>query len=304
MSSIDFTFRGQDAVEISARKWESAHLPQKGAVQILHGAAEHCLRYERFATLLNANGYAVYANDHRGHGPKAFQSGKLGVAGSDAWNSFAKDARQLTEIIRKENATLPIFLFGHSMGSMLTQDYITRWGADLKGAVLCGTAGIMPGLDAVVQYMKQAALAAPNEPSMAFAQSFASYNQPFGPGKTGFEWLSRDEMEVQKYADDPACGFPFSNELAHDFLKGLLDLWRPEKEALIPKDLPILVISGEKDPVGGNTLAVLPLLERYQSYGMKNLVQKFYPDARHELLNEINREEVQRDILAWLNQWC
>jgi alpha-beta hydrolase superfamily lysophospholipase len=304
MSDTTFTFTSPDKVEIFVRKWASLGGMPKGAVQIAHGAAEHSQRYERLAQFLNAGGYVVYANDHRGHGRTALRSGKLGVAGADAWNGFVKDAGQLTDIVRRDYPISPIFFFGHSMGSLIAQDCMARWGAEFTGVILCGTTGFLPGLDALVSHMGQAAQTAADEPSTVFGQIFASFNAPFAPGKTAFEWLSRDESEVQKYVTDPLCGFLFSNGLAYEFLKGLRELWKPEKEARIPKSLPILVISGDKDPVGGNTLGITPLLERYKSMGMQNLTRKFYPDARHEILNETNRDEVQRDILSWLNKWC
>jgi alpha-beta hydrolase superfamily lysophospholipase len=304
MSDTTFTFTSPDKVEIFVRKWASPSGLPKGAVQIAHGAAEHSQRYERFAKFLNAGGYVVYANDHRGHGQTALRAGKLGVAGADAWNGFVKDARQLNDIIRRDYPNSPVFLFGHSMGSLIAQDYMTRWGADLRGVVLCGTTGFLPGLDALVAHMEQAARTAADEPSAVFGQIFASFNAPFAPGKTGFEWLSRDESEVQKYVTDPLCGFMLSNGLAYEFLKGLRELWKPEKEAHIPKGLPILVISGDKDPVGGNTLGITPLLDRYKTLGVQNMTYRFYRDARHEILNETNRDEVQRDVLAWLNKWC
>lgn len=304
MPDTTFTFTSPDQVEIFVRKWDSPGGIPKGAVQIAHGAAEHSQRYARLAQLLNAGGYVVYANDHRGHGQTALRAGKLGVAGADAWNGFVKDARQLTDIIRRDYPNSPVFLFGHSMGSLIAQDYMARWGADLTGVVLCGTTGFLPGLDALVAHMEQAAQTAPDGPSTVFGQIFASFNAPFAPGKTGFEWLSRDESEVQKYVTDPLCGFMLSNGLAYEFLKGLRELWKPEKEARIPKALPILVISGDQDPVGGNTLGITPLLERYKSMGVQNMTHKFYRDARHEILNETNRDEVQRDVLAWLNKWC
>jgi alpha-beta hydrolase superfamily lysophospholipase len=301
MPQSTFTLSAPDRVEIFIHKWAAVG-PLKGVVQIAHGAAEHSSRYDRFARFLNASGYAVYAQDHRGHGRTAV-SGKLGVAGPGAWNHFVRDSKQLTDRIKKENANSPVFFFGHSMGSLIAQDYIARWGKELKGAVLCGTTGVIPGLEAVVAHMELMARAAADEPSAAFGQMFASFNAPFAPAKTGFEWLSRDEAEVQKYVDDPLCGFQFSNGLAYEFLKGLLEIWKPEKEARIPKDLPIFVISGEKDPVGGNTGSILPLLERYKALGIKNLSHKFYPDARHEILNETNRKEVQDDVLGWLKKW-
>jgi alpha-beta hydrolase superfamily lysophospholipase len=137
-------------------------------------------------------------------------------------------------------------------------------------------------------------------PSAVFIGMFASFNQAFEPIRTGFEWLSRDEAEVQKYVDDPWCGFPFSNGLVMDMFKGAGDIWVPENEARIPKDLPLLVVSGDMDPAGGNTAAVTPLVERYRANGMRAVTVKFYPQARHEILNETNRDEVQRDILNWI----
>ena len=131
---------------------------------------------------------------------------------------------------------------------------------------------------------------------------FAGFNEPFAPTRTGFEWLSHDEAEVQKYVDDPWCGFAFSNQLVADFFKGLVELWRPENEARIPKDLPLLIFSGALDPVGGNTEGVKELVRRYQALSIRNIELIFYPGARHEALNETNRDQVQQDIVRWLDQ--
>ena len=140
----------------------------------------------------------------------------------------------------------------------------------------------------------------PEKPSELFASMFASFAEPFPPVKTGFEWLSRDEAEVQKYVDDSFCGFPFSNALVLELFKGGKVMWSAEEEAKIPKDLPIYMIAGEKDPVGGFSAAVMQLIERYQQLGLTNVTYKFYPDARHEVLNETNRDEVQLDVLKWM----
>ncbi len=232
MPQSTFRLAAPDHVDIFVHKWAVSG-PVKGIVQIAHGAAEHGGRYDRFARFLNEAGYGVYAQDHRGHGRTAV-SWKLGIAGPGAWNQFVRDSKQLTDRIKKDHPNSPVFFFGHSMGSLIAQDYIARWGKEVRGVVLCGTTGVIPGLEAVVAHMDQMARAGADEPSAAFGQMFASFNAPFGPGKTGFEWLSRDEAEVQKYVDDPLCGFQFSNGLAYEFLKGLFDLWKPEKEARIP----------------------------------------------------------------------
>jgi alpha-beta hydrolase superfamily lysophospholipase len=302
MSNTTFTFTTPDHVEIFVRKWAPGAGAPKAAVQVAHGGSEHSGRYERFAQFLSAAGFVVYATDHRGHGETAQRSGKLGIGGEDAWNGMVKDQKQLTDIIRNEHPNLPIFLFGHSLGSLLAQDYVERWGMDLKGVVLSGTTGVFPGLDGLITAFEQAAQgAAADEPSAAIGQMFASLNAPFAPAKTGFEWLSRDEAEVQKFVNDPWCGVLPSNGFARDFLKGMRDMWQLEKEARIPKNLPFLVVSGSLDTFGGNTQAVMPLIERYRSYGIQDLTYKFYPEARHEVLNEVNRDEVQQDVLDWLN---
>jgi alpha-beta hydrolase superfamily lysophospholipase len=272
-------------------------------VLIAHGASEYSARYARFAEALNQAGYVVYAPDHRGHGGTAGTLDKAGWAGPDGWNGIVRDLKQLADQIKAENPGLPLFLFGHSMGSFLAQRYIQLWGSDLRGAVLSGSSGIIPGLEDLLPVMAAAEAGdAASQPSAAFGAMFAGFNEPFKPATTGFEWLSRDPAEVQKYFDDPWCGFPFSNQLAGDMMRGLAEVWQPANEAKIPPDLPLLVFSGAQDPVGGQTLAVQELVRRYRENGMANIEVKFYPEGRHEMLNETNRDEVQQDVIAWLDR--
>ncbi len=302
MITHTFTLKTPDGLDVFVYKWSpEAEIKPKAVVQIAHGAAEHALRYERFARFLTDAGYLVYANDHRGHWKTAGTREKAGIAGEDGWNAMVRDVRQLTEIIRQENPGLPIFFFGHSMGSLIAQQYMQHWGRDLKGVILSGTFGALGDANAILAMVEQEAQAnGYDAPSAVFGSMFASFNQPFQPAKTGFEWLSRDEAEVQKYVDDPWCGFPFSNRLVLDFFKGAQEIWKAENEAKIPKDLPILIASGDQDPAGGNTVSVNMLVERYRGQGLKNITVKFYPGARHEILNEINRDEVHQDILNWM----
>jgi alpha-beta hydrolase superfamily lysophospholipase len=304
MQATTFTFKATDGPEIFVYKWSpDAGTKPKAAVQIAHGAAEHALRYERFAGYLTKAGYVVYANDHRGHGKTAGDLKKAGIAGPDGWNGIMRDMHQLSDIIRQENPGLPLIFFGHSMGSLIAQNYIENWGDELKGAVLTGTFGSLGGDPAAIVAMCEQEVQANGEdaPSQLFANMFVGFNQPFRP-KTGFEWLSRDEAEVQKYVDDPWCGFPFSNRLVIDFFNGAAHIWSPENEARIPKELPLLIASGELDPAGGNGASVKELVDRYRANGMTNIQIKFYPQARHEILNETNRDEVQRDIMAWMDR--
>lgn len=303
MKKSTFTFTDPDGFHIFVYKWTPDEgVTPRAAVQIAHGAAEHALRYEDFARFLTDHGFVVYANDHRGHGETAGSLENLGWAGEDGWNGIMKDVHQLSEIIRQEYPDLPLFFFGHSMGSLIAQQYIQNWGDELKGAVLSGTFSSL-GDDmaaSVALAEKMVEEEGPRAPSMLLAQMFGAFNQAFQPAKTGFEWLSRDEAVVQQYVDDPKCGFPFSNQLVADFFKGGLETWKEENEAKIPKDLPILMISGSMDPAGGNTVSVKQLADRYRRHGVRNLKVIFYPEARHEVLNEINREEVYRDVLEWI----
>ncbi len=303
MRSTTFTFKSPDGPEVFVYQWApDGGIKPKAVVQIAHGAAEHAGRYARFGAFLAQAGYVVYADDHRGHGKTAGVLRKAGIAGPDGWNGMLRDVRQLNQIIRQENPGLPVFFFGHSMGSLIAQQYIQNWGSELKGAILSGTFGSL-GVDpaAVVAMGEQAAQAQGDDaPSQIFMGMFANFNQAFEPVKTGFEWLSRDEAEVQKYFDDPWCGFPFSNRLVIDMFKGAGSIWAAENETRIPKRLPLLVISGEMDPAGGNTASVKLLVERYRGLGMQEITVKFYPQARHEILNETNRDEVQQDIANWM----
>ncbi len=297
-----FTFRDPDGFEIFVYKWApDAGIPTKAAVQIAHGAAEHALRYERLARFLNQAGYVVYANDHRGHWKTAGAMETASKCGPDGWDGIVNDAKQLSEIIKEENPGLPFFFFGHSMGSMIGQDYAQRWGDQIDGLVLSGTFGSLgdtDGLLAIVEgAIEQQGI---DHPSELFVQMFAGFNEPYEL-KTGFEWLSRDEAEVQKYVDDPWCGFPFTNGMVLELFKGAKGMWTPENEARIPKDLPIYVFSGAQDPAGGNTLSVKDLVGRYQASGIRDITVKFYEGGRHEMLNETNRDEVHQDVLAWLD---
>ena len=303
MRSSTFTFTSGDGQQVFAYQWAPQDgVKPKAVVQIAHGAAEHAGRYARLGGFLADAGYLVVANDHRGHGRTAGDLKTAGIAGPDAWNGFLRDARQLNELIRQQHPGVPVFFFGHSMGSLIAQQFIQEWGGELRGAVLSGTFGSLgPDPAVLLPMIEQAAEAAPDAPSQIFIGMFTTFNQAFEPVKTGFEWLSRDEAEVQKYMDDPWCGFVFSNRLVMDMFRGAYRIWSAQNEARIPKDLPLLVVSGDMDPAGGNTASVTQLVERYRALGLRKVTLKFYPQARHEILNETNRDEVQHDILAWLD---
>jgi alpha-beta hydrolase superfamily lysophospholipase len=289
-----------DATSLAVHRWPVVPASAKAVVMIVHGASEHAARYDRFARFLNQNGYAVYAMDLRGHGGTRLRSGALLDAGPDAWNHFVEDQKLLRDVIVREYPGKKVVFFGHSMGSGIAQDYMTRYGHSIDAYILSGSF-YGPALpDEVLQAADDAAAKAPLEPSPMFAGLFAGFNKPFSD-KPGFEWLSRDPAEVAKYVHDPLCGKPFGNELTRDFFRGLSRMRAPEVEARIPTGLRIHIVSGDQDPVGDNTKGLMALIERYRVLGLTRVTYKFYPQARHELLNETNRDEVQGDLLGWLD---
>ncbi len=298
-----FTFTGADGQKIAAYSWVPAD-PAKAVVQIAHGASEHAARYGRLADRLVASGYAVYAQDHRAHGRTADEYGRFGVARPGGWEAIIDDTHRLTEHVKGEHPGAPIVLFGHSMGSFIAQAYLQRWGDELAGLVLSGTAGGL-GLDDAMMGMILGLGEGDgaDQPSEVFGAMFAGFNEPFhADGATGFEWLSRDEAEVQKYVADPWCGFPLSNGYVADMLGGTAAMWTDEAESAIRRDLPIYVMSGEHDPVGGeNVQSVRDLVARYEALGAGPISVKLYPDGRHEMLNELNRDEVEADLVAWID---
>jgi alpha-beta hydrolase superfamily lysophospholipase len=292
------SFRAADGAEVHYRYWAGSASP-RAVVQIVHGAAEHSGRYDRFAKALVGQGYAVYATDHRGHGRTRVRSGQLGDAGPDAWNRFVQDEQQLSQRIRQANPGAKLVLFGHSLGSFIAQDYITRRPELIDAVVLSGTSYGPPPPKELLTGLDGAAKAEPLGASAFWAGLFKDFSKPF-TGQPGFEWLSRDAAEVQKYQQDPQAGFALSNELVRDIFQGFVPLRDPATEARIPRSLPVLVIQGSLDPVGVNLKGTQALLDRYQALGLMRVSHKFYEGARHEVLNETNRDEVTRDVLDWL----
>ena len=297
-----FTFVDADGWEIFVRCWRPADGLPKGVVQIVHGVADHSGRYDRFARFLNAAGYIVYANDHRGHGNTAKVRSKFGIAGHDGWNAMVRDLKQLSDLVRSEHPRLPLFLFAHSLGSLMAQQYLQNWGGELRGAILSGTLGSLTNLDERLAMIEPQAVGETAERASAvFTALQASFNKPFElSGETWLDWLSRDVEEVRKYVADPFCRVAVCNQLAAEILREAKHIWSDERESQIPRELPLLLIAGDADPVGENTASVQALIDRYRGHGITKIASKFYPDARHELLNELNREEVQQDVLNWL----
>jgi alpha-beta hydrolase superfamily lysophospholipase len=294
------SFAASDGVTVWYRRWLPAGRP-RDVVQIVHGAAEHSGRYDRFAQALVRDGHAVYATDHRGHGRTRLRSGATGDAGPDGWNRMVEDEIAFSQRLREAHPGAKLVLFGHSLGSFMAQDYITRRPELLDALVLSGTSYGPPPPQQLLDALDAAAKADPLGPSAFWANLFKDFNKPFS-AQPGFEWLSRDPAEVAKYTADPLCGFAFSNELVRDIFVGFARFRDPAREARIPKTLPVLVIQGELDPVGENLKGTRALIERLRALGLSRVEQRFYTGARHELLNETNREQVQSDVIAWIDK--
>ncbi|WP_032121392.1 alpha/beta hydrolase [Clostridium amazonitimonense] len=306
MKRSRFVFKDFKGKEISTYKWEADSSDSKVIIQIAHGMAETALRYERLAEKLVERGYTVYANDHRGHGLTAGNLEDLGyISEDDGFYDMITDMHELTEIIKKENPGKPVVLFGHSMGSFLSQRYLQIYPEELSGLILCGSNGkpktiVSLGKGLAKMEMKRQG---PKEKSDLMNKlSFGSFNKHFEPTRTEFDWLTRDNEEVDKYINDPYCGAVFTTSYYYYFLKGLKDIHKDENVQRTPSDVPIFIISGGEDPVGDYGEGIKNLINLYRDLGVQDLDSKIYEGARHEILNEINREEVMEDVLLWLQR--
>ncbi|MBI4632936.1 MAG: alpha/beta hydrolase [Deltaproteobacteria bacterium] len=310
MKTEGFTFCGQGETEISVCKWSPDIVAdRKAAVILVHGMAETAARYERFAAALTAAGFAVYALDLRGHGRTAKRAENMGYLGQgDGFEMMLGDLRHLHGMVREENRQdLPLFLFGHSMGSFLVQGYVSRYGKELKGVVLSGTAGkfgwlLYPALAIAAVEMKIRGRRARSR--LLNRIIFGGFNRQFRPNRTAFDWLTSDAAEVDRFINDPYCGYTFSTSFFRDFFLFLLKIHTVESLGAIPRDLPVYIFSGDRDPVGRNTKSVLQLIRMYREAGLRDVTSTFYRGGRHEMLHEVNREEVANDILCWLHEHC
>jgi alpha-beta hydrolase superfamily lysophospholipase len=301
-----FSYQASEGTEIFASKWtDVSEVTPRAIVQIAHGMAEHIERYHVFANELVSHNIFVYGNDHRGHGKTGTHANSIGYfAKEDGFEKVVNDLYTLTTIIEKDYPNIPIFLLGHSMGSFLSRRYIQLHGDRIAGVILSGTGGD-PGLLGKIgrmiakREMKKKGARMPSQ--LMNKLTFGSYNKGFTPNRTEFDWLSRDVAEVDKYIDDPLCGGVFTAGFFNDLLEGIEIINNPSNLSTIPLNLPIYFISGSKDPVGGNTKGVLKTYQSFINAGLTDVKYKFYDEARHEILNEINKDEVAAEIIQWIN---
>jgi alpha-beta hydrolase superfamily lysophospholipase len=300
MPGSEFAFRADDGETLLARRWLPEG-PPRAIVQIAHGLAEHSARYARLASALNAAGYAVYANDHRGHGPKAAPADLGHFADQGGWDKVVGDLWTFNRLIAAEQPGAPIIFLGHSLGSFLGRGFIAEHSDALAGVALSGSNGkpaAMATLGRLIAREERLRLGRWGKSDPILQMWFGEFNKPFKPARTASDWLSRDEKEVDAFVADPLCGFPFTTQLAIDVLDALPHVTSRKSLATIRKAMPIYVFSGERDPVGAN---IKGLIQDLKAAGFTQLTTRIYPGARHETLNETNRDEVTRDLIAWLD---
>jgi alpha-beta hydrolase superfamily lysophospholipase len=280
-----FTITGRDGTEVTAYRWEPEGTP-RGIVQLTHGMGEHLRRYDRLAGALTGRGFVVQGQDHRGHGATAGTPERYGVLGTTGWTGLVDDIGILLDAGRAAFPGVPVVLLGHSMGSFAAQQHVLDHSDELAGLVLTGTA--------VLDLL---------EPALDLDQpmDLSAFNAPF-EHRTGYEWLSRDTEQVDAYVADERCGFGLSDVAGRRMFAAARQVADPERLAGLRKDLPVWIAVGEHDPVNGRLALVNPLVQRLTEAGLTDVTLVVYPEARHEVFNETNRDEVVADLLAWLDR--
>ncbi|MGN0572110.1 MAG: lysophospholipase [Candidatus Fimenecus sp.] len=274
----------------------------KAVVQISHGMAEHSARYLPFAEYLCAHGFAVVLHDHIGHGQSVASREMLGYFGEHGEQTFVEDMKTVTDWAITAYPNLPLFLLGHGMGSLIARKYTAQYGDLLAGAVYSGTSGSNPalGFGLLLCDMLIKIKGAKHRSKLLDKIAFGAYNKKTEK-RTPCDWASRDEKEVDKFIADPLCGYMYTVSGMQALFLTVQEISKDSWYASIPQHLPILLISGSMDPIGGYGKGVREVFSRLQRSGHKAVQIKLYDGARHEILNEINREAVFTDILSFFS---
>ena len=310
------SFRGKGR-RMSGRLWQPApetritedgefyytQAEPRALIQILHGMQEHCGRYDELGRFLAGAGFLVLAHDHAGHGGSMEPENIPGYFDDfKGWDRLVEDALELKRGVAPSYPGCPVYLFGHSMGSFVARTIAARYGGDYDGFIFCGTAGKNSMLPLARQTAKFiCSTGGRKKPSPLLRKlAFGSYNERFKE-PSEFAWLSRDPKTVADYESDPLCGIPFTAGGFKDIFDGLSFLQSPEWPGMVP-DKPVLLLAGEEDPVGGYGKGVEEVAELLKGSGHSQVTCRIYPGMRHEVLNEVGREEVQLDIFHWLEE--
>lgn len=299
----DFWFDSCGAGKIHGCRWSPEGEP-RAVLQIVHGIAEYIERYDGFAEFLARRGFLVVAEDHMGHGQSIGADGVQGYF-HGGWFSAVADSYHLLEMTKAEFPDLPYVLFGHSMGSFMARTILCKYpDSGIDAAIICGT-GWQPAfaLPAVIKIVEgECKKVGETNPSQRLQNLvFGGYNKRVEHPRTEFDWLTRDAKILDAYIAHPLCGFTASTGLLRDMMTGILYIEQPKNLAAMRKDLPVFFIAGGDDPVGSYGKGVRKAADAFRKAGMTDVDVHIYPLCRHELLNEINREEIYGDILQWLS---
>jgi len=293
----EFILERDDGVDVFCRRWLPPGKP-RAVVVVAHGAAEHSGRYAGVAEVLQGGGYAVYALDLRGHGHTAGSTGR-GRIGPSGMAGVLGDLEALVGRARTEVGEVPVVLLGHSMGSVVVQAFMVRAPVGVRAYVLSGTMGPAEGTEEFLAGVRAALDAGLTDEPL----DDLGHNDAGEPTRTSYDWLSRDADEVDRYIADPMCGD--DNPLTYGYVAVLLEtiaeVMEPGAIARIPRGTSVLLLTGESDPVSENGAHVRELERRLRDAGL-DVASRYYAGARHEVLNETNRDEVYRDLADWLGR--
>jgi len=302
MSFNNFDFNTSDGHRLVGYIWPKSNA--KANILIVHGMSEHCARYDHFASFLNDQGYGVYSVDLRGHGKTAGSLENVGFfAMKDGWQRVTKDICEYAEHIKQVSPNKPVILLGHSMGSLIARHCAFTSPELFDGYIFSATAGdpgMLGTIGSGVSKMNIRMMGPKNRSKLLTKMAFGDYNKKFKPKKTEKDWLSRDESVTKKYMDDEYCMQIFTAQFFNDLLYGVIEANRMDRMRKMNMDTPILLFAGDMDPVGEYGKGPKAVFDKMNAVGVTDLSLKMYKDGRHEMLNEINKQEVYEDVVGWL----
>lgn len=299
------TFLSADrCTEIHYHVWLPEGTP-RAVLVLFHGMLEHSARYTEFAAALNAQGFAVYAQDHLGHGRSVHPENLHGHFADCGGNGFViRDCLQMLTLAHAAHPKAPLFLMGHSMGSFLARQLLHQFSLPkLSGVILMGSGRQAKGLVRFAHAVTGAVArhkGARHKSDVLYKLILGSNNLRCHPHRTSFDWLSRVPENADAFATDPLNADNFTAQAYCDMLSGMLTNYDERRLAALDTSVPVLILSGDADPIGEYGRGTRRLLAEYEARGYSDATMILYPDARHELLNETNREQVTTDILAWM----
>ena len=300
----DFYYPSYGGGMIHGCRWEPEGKPC-AVLQIVHGISEHVERYDHFAGFMAEQGFLVVAEDHMGHGGSIGPNDAPGYF-EGGWTKAVGDTHRLMSYTQMELPDVPYFLLGHAMGSFMVRSMLIKYPKmELTAAILSGTGWMHRGI--INTGIASATMVCKLEGAQSHskrlnAMLYAGYNRRVEHKRTEFDWLTRDSKAIAAYIADPLCGFAATAGLIRDMLTAMRDNQEPENLKKMRKDLPILFVAGNEDPMGGYGEGVIRSAAEFEKAGMQHVDMRLFPLCRHEVLNEINKEEVYAYLLRWLQE--